>query len=99
VLRGLAFGGAVLALVTGFLTPLEKYSWTGSSDLARVIDPDALLVATCSAVVRARRRRVPEWARATDLPAFLVGLFPGSGEEVARITRDYWDTSGIAASA
>jgi hypothetical protein len=50
VLRGFAFVGAVLALVTGFLTPLEKYSWTGSPDLARIIDPDALLVATLMSV-------------------------------------------------
>jgi hypothetical protein len=42
---------------------------------------------------------VPELARATDLPAFLVGLFPGSGDEVARIARNYWDTPGIAAYA
>jgi hypothetical protein len=50
-LRGFAFVGAVLALVAGFLTPLEKYSWTGSPDQARIIDPDALLVATLISVV------------------------------------------------
>ncbi|ONI67139.1 hypothetical protein BWI15_28665 [Kribbella sp. ALI-6-A] len=37
--------------------------------------------------------------RVTDLPAFLVDLFPKSRKEAARIRGDYWDTPGIAAYA
>jgi hypothetical protein len=51
VRRGFDLVGAVLALAGGFFTPLNKYSWTGSPDLARIIDPDALLVATLMSVV------------------------------------------------
>lgn len=43
--------GAVVALVLGFLSPLEKYSGIESPELARVVDPDALLVATLLSVV------------------------------------------------
>jgi hypothetical protein len=38
---------------------------------------------------------VAELGRAGDLPAFLVGLFPGVGDEIARIAREYGDTPGI----
>ncbi|MFI5708881.1 hypothetical protein [Kribbella sp. NPDC051620] len=51
VLGGGAVVGAVLALAVGFLMPLEKYSWMGSSELAGIVDPDALLVATLLSVV------------------------------------------------
>jgi hypothetical protein len=50
VLRAGAVVGAVLALAVGFFTPLEKYSWMGSPELARIVDPDALLIATLSSV-------------------------------------------------
>jgi hypothetical protein len=50
VLSDVAVVGAVVALVLGFLSPLEKYSWIESPELARVVDPDALLVATLLSV-------------------------------------------------
>lgn len=51
VLREVAGVGAVVALVVGFFLPLEKYSWMGSAELAWVVDPDALLVASLLSVV------------------------------------------------
>ncbi|GAA3541694.1 hypothetical protein GCM10022235_06720 [Kribbella ginsengisoli] len=50
VLSDVAVVGAVAALVLGFLLPLEKYSGMESPELARVVDPDALLVATLLSV-------------------------------------------------
>ncbi|MFB6720806.1 hypothetical protein ACFCV3_11630 [Kribbella sp. NPDC056345] len=51
VLSDVAVVGAVVALALGFFTPLEKFTWMESAELARIIDPDALLVATLLSVV------------------------------------------------
>jgi ABC-type spermidine/putrescine transport system permease subunit II len=61
LLGDVASVGALLALGIGFLTPLEEYSWMESPALSRIIDPDALLVATLMAVVAAFLAVVAIW--------------------------------------
>jgi hypothetical protein len=38
---------SVLALVSGYLIPLDEYSWMDGTEGISVVDPDSLLVATC----------------------------------------------------
>jgi hypothetical protein len=71
-LSGVASAGALLALVIGFSLPLEKYSWMGSPEIARIIDPDSLLVATSMSIVAIVLAAVAIW-----LSRRRGRLFPG----------------------